>query len=253
MTRESSEFIVRETLGDIPAFVLVGGFGTRLNPVFNSGPKAMAPVSGKPFLYYLLRTLQHAGFRRVVLCVSYKHEQIQRWAGTGSELGLAIEYSVETQPLGTGGALRLAIECCRGTGTLVAMNGDSLVQLDFLEMLHTHIAHGAAATVGLAHVDDTARYGRVDIDELGWIRAFVEKSGESVPGLINSGVYVFDSEIFAEIPAGCVVSLERQVLPGLISRRRLCSFSTHGQFIDIGVPEEFARAQTEIKEIFQSW
>jgi NDP-sugar pyrophosphorylase family protein len=253
MMRETSEFAARKSLADIPAFILVGGFGTRLQSVFNAGPKSMAPVSGKPFLYYLLRTLQHAGFRRVVLCVGYKHAQIQEWAGNGSELGLDIEYSVEAQPLGTGGALRLAVERYGEISTLVAMNGDSLVQLDFLQMLCAHVAHGAVATVGLARVNNTARYGRVDVDEAGRIRAFAEKSGESAPGWINSGVYVFEPEIFADIPAGCVVSLERQVLPSLINRRRLCSFSTQGRFIDIGIPEEFARAQTEMKEIFQLW
>lgn len=251
--QEASELVVRETLADIPVFVLVGGFGTRLHSVFCSGPKSMAPIAGKPFLYYLLRTLQYAGFRRVVLCVGYKHERIEEWAGDGSELGLRIAFSVEDQPLGTGGALRLAVERYRIKGTLLAMNGDSLVQLDFFQMLCAHIAHGAVATVGLARVDSTFRYGRVDIDEAGRIRAFAEKSGESSPGLINSGVYVFQSEVFAEIPAERAVSLERQVLPGLISGRRLFSFSTQGQFIDIGVPEEFARAQTEIEEIFQPW
>ena len=240
-----------QAMADMPAFILAGGFGTRLRPAFNSGPKAMAPVTGKPFLYYLLRSLRQAGVRRVVLCVGYKHEQIREWAGEGKDVDLDIRYSLETQPLGTGGALALAVGRFGSARTLLAMNGDSLAELDLGEMRRAHLATRASVTVGLVMVRDTARYGRVDIDEMGRVRRLAEKCTDASPGLINCGVYLFETEVVKNIPAGCAVSLERQVLPGLIRRGRVFSFRGEGKFIDIGTAQDFAGAENQMRQVFK--
>jgi NDP-sugar pyrophosphorylase family protein len=239
----------RDCLAELPVLVLAGGLGTRLRSVYNDGPKVMAPVAARPFLSYLLRNLQRGGLRRVVLCVGYKHEQIESWAGDGIALGLELVYSVESEPLGTAGSLRLAANRYVKSGRLVAVNGDSLMQVDFAEMLDFHIAHSARATLALARVPDAARYGRVEVDERGWVRAFIEKASNAGTAFINGGIYIFQREIFDSIPAGRPVSLEREVLPALIGDG-LISFPTNGDFIDIGVPEDFARAQAQPKELF---
>lgn len=233
-----------------PVFILAGGTGTRLRSAYAEGPKVLAPVNGKPFLAYLLQQLYAAGFRDVVLCVGYKHQQIQDCIGDGSDVGLSITYSVEEDPLGTAGALRLAYELRSGAPCFFALNGDSFLQLDYMAMLQSHIASSAAATVALVCVDDTSRYGAVHTDERGRVSSFSEKSAASQIGLINAGAYIFTSEVLKQIPQGRPVSLEREVLPRLVALG-LNGFTSGSYFIDIGVPEDFRRAQTEFRRL--SW
>lgn len=230
--------------------VLAGGLGTRLRPVYNAGPKVMAPVAEKPFLWYVLRTLQRAGLRHVVLCVGYKHEQIESWAADGRNLGLQILYSVESQPLGTAGALRLAAKQVFDSSRFIVVNGDSLLLLDFTGMLDFHIARRARATLARTRVRDATRFGRLAADERGWVRAFTEKPHNAGISFINGGIYIFEREILDAIPADRTVSLEREVLPDLVGHG-LLSFPTNGHFIDMGIPEDFARAQRMLKEMFQ--
>lgn len=237
-------------VASLPVLVLAGGLGSRLRSAYDSGPKAMAPVAGRPFLWYLLRSLQRGGLRRIVLCVGYKHEQIEQWAGDGRALGLDLAYSVECEPLGTAGALWLAANRYIDSGRFVAVNGDSLVRVNFAEMLECHIAHDARATVAITQVSDVARYGRVEVDGQGWVRAFLEKSSTSGMPFVNSGVYIFQREVFDSIPVGHSASLEREVLPALVGHG-LMSFQTKGYFIDIGVPKDLARAQAELTELFE--
>jgi NDP-sugar pyrophosphorylase family protein len=237
-------------LTELPVLILSGGFGTRLRPAYDGGPKTMAPVDGRPFLWYLLRNLRQGGLHRVVLCTGYKHEQIETWAGNGRALDLDLAYSIESEPLGTAGALRLAVERYVDCDRFLAMNGDSFMRVDFAQMLKLHLAHKARATLALAAVSDTTRYGRVAVDEQGWVCGFLEKSSAPGAAFINGGTYIFQREIFETLPAGQSISLEREVLPALV-HQRLLSFSTHGYFIDIGVPEDFARAQAEPMELFQ--
>lgn len=241
---------LQNSIIQLPVLILAGGFGTRLQTVYDTGPKAMAPISGKPFIWYLLHTIRLAGFKRVVLCVGYKHEQIEAWAGDGSGLGLEITYSVEDEPLGTAGAIRLAAQKYLHCNSFAVMNGDSLAQPDFLELVCAHLATRAKATMVLAHVPDSGRYGRVDIDDNGRIVAFVEKSTNTGEAFINSGVYIFETSVIDSIPNDRPVSLEREILPNLVGNG-LFSFKTRGYFIDIGVPEDFSRAQRELKELFR--
>ncbi len=228
--------------------ILAGGLGTRLRSAYDDGPKVMAPVGGRPFLWYLLTSLASAGFEQVVLCVGYRHQQIHDWLGDGSQFGMAVRYSRETEPLGTAGALRLAYSRYVSAPRLVAMNGDSWLQADFGALYKAHMLSKGQATIAVAAVRDTSRYGRVEIDDEGNVQAFLEKSGEPIGGYINGGIYLFESTVMSLVPDGHAVSLEKEVLPRL-QLRGLKAFPCPGYFIDIGIPEDLARAQTELKEL----
>jgi mannose-1-phosphate guanylyltransferase len=228
--------------------ILVGGLGTRLLSMYAEGPKAMAPIHGAPFLAYLLAKLSDEGFEEVVLCVGHKHQTIQDHFGDGSSSGLRIEYSVEEELLGTGGAIRLAAQRFAPGQRVFAMNGDTLHALDYSAMLQFHGEHRAKCTIGLAEVGDASRYGSVELDEAGRVSAFREKSAVAHPGLVNSGTYILEPDVVEAIPAGRPVSLEREVLPTLLDDK-LMGFPASGYFIDIGVPEDYLRAQKELGKL----
>ena len=240
--------VVEERFATVPVLILAGGLGSRLRSAYAAGPKVMAPINGRPFLAYVLRTVQQAGLRRIILCVGYKCEHIEHWLSDGQSLGIDVKYSQENEPLGTAGALRLGAMRFCPRERFFAVNGDSILHLDFRAMLEAHDKRGARASIALANVQNTSRYGSVDVDAHGNVRAFGEKSGSYVGGYINGGVYLFEPEVLESIPDGCAVSLEREVLPVLASRG-LVAFMSDGYFIDIGVPEDFLRAQSEIEEL----
>lgn len=217
-----------------------------MRSVYDEGPKVMAPVAGLPFLGYLLKSIGLSGFREVVLCVGYLSESIEQWVGDGAGFGLSIFYSQETEPMGTAGALRLAYSRFGSGSRFFAMNGDSFVQLDFQAMYSGHIDAGCLATMALASVADTSRYGTVEVDDAGMVMYFREKGGVHSPGYINGGVYLFEPAVMDLVPPGRAASLERETLPALACRS-LRAFQSSGYFIDIGIPEDFARAQSELK------
>lgn len=234
-----------EQLSDCTALLLVGGLGTRLKSAYAEGPKALAPIAGKPFLAYLLESLAAAGVEHVVLCVGYRAEQIEASFRTGDEFGLRIRYSREAAPMGTAGALSLAyLRYARGERVL-AMNGDSILQMSFPAMWDWHRKNAGSVSIALARLDDTSRYGQVEVDSRGWVTSFREKNGTRTPGFINGGVYLFEPAVMEEIVRQSAVSLEREVLPAQIAHG-LLAFKTDGYFIDIGVPDDFRRAQSEL-------
>jgi NDP-sugar pyrophosphorylase family protein len=216
-----------------------------LRPVFADGPKALAPIDGKPFLAYFLKLLADAGLTRVVLCVGYRAEQIEQWLGDGSSLGVNVSYSREGKPMGTAGALGLAYSRYTRGERILAMNGDSILQLSLPVMWDLHLRERAEATVALAHVSDTSRYGSVDVNEKGWVTAFREKASEPIPGYINGGVYIFEPSVIEMVVKENLTSVEREVLPAQLGRG-LLAFKSPGYFIDIGVPQDLARAQREL-------
>jgi D-glycero-alpha-D-manno-heptose 1-phosphate guanylyltransferase len=230
-------------LSECPALVLVGGLGTRLRPVYADGPKALAPIRGKPFLAYLLKMLADNGLSRVVLCVGYRAGQIEQWLAEQS-FGLAISYSHEDEPMGTAGALGLAYYRYARGERVLAMNGDSMLDFSLDAMWNLHAARGAEATIALASVSDTSRYGNVEVDEKGWVTSFREKRTEQTPAFINGGVYLFEPSVMEKVVKDRCVSLEREVLPAQLTHG-LLAFKSDGYFIDIGVPQDLARAQSE--------
>jgi len=221
------------------AIVLAGGLGTRLRSVVADVPKPMAPVGGRPFLGYVLDQLVSAGFTTVVLAVGYRHEAIRDHFGDEYR-SLSLRYSVEAEPLGTGGAIRLASERI-GPNDVFVLNGDTYLELDFRAMLAAHMHAGASLTMAICRVSDVARYGALEIGD-GIVRRFHEK-GPSGPGWINGGTYVLGPGLRDRFPAQMAFSLEQDVLAPQVTEVRPLAFPADGIFIDIGVPEDFARAQ----------
>lgn len=226
---------------EVKAVLLVGGMGTRLRAVLPDTPKPLAAVGNKSFLDLLVRQLQCQGIQRLVMCTGYLSEQIETAFGDGHEWNVAIEYSKETQPLGTAGALKLARPYLRDVTEFLVMNGDSFVEVDFKQLLNVHRQRGGVATMAVRQVENAARYGTVQVDTNGRVKGFLEKTGMTSPGLVNAGVYVFDPAIFQQIPEG-PASLETDVFPRLLDQT-MYAVQQHGLFIDIGTPEDYMRAQ----------
>lgn len=230
---------------DLTAAVLVGGLGTRLLPVVADRPKALAEIHGRPFLQYLLDQLSTAGCSRVVLCTGYLGEQIEQAFGKRYK-NLQVSYSRETRPLGTGGALRLALPHLLSDPVLV-MNGDSFCATDLTSLWDWHCGHSSQATMLLVGVANTKRYGSVKINPDGAVTQFVEKK-QGGSGLINAGVYLLSREVIESIADGTAVSLEHDVFPALMSNG-LYGYQERGRFLDIGTPEDFAAAEHFFAEI----
>lgn len=227
------------------AVVLAGGLGTRLRERVPDLPKPMAPVAGRPFLAYVLDALTRGGFDDIVLAVGYRWEAIR--AGFGcSYRGASIAYAVETEPLGTGGAIAHAFASAgiKGREAALVLNGDTYLDLDFAALRAWHEAHAAACSMVLRRVEDTARYGSVEVAG-GIVTGFAEK-GRSGAGLINAGVYVLQADIFAKFGLSARFALEADLLQRHCADLAPRAYVTDAYFIDIGVPQDFDRAQTEL-------
>ena len=228
----------------LEAIVLAGGFGTRLRQLVPDLPKPMAPIAGHPFLEILLASLASKGFSRVVLSLGFMAEIVVAHFGD-QFAGMELVYEIEKTPLGTGGAVRQALTRCRADHVFV-FNGDTYLDLEALDTeAHWQIHH--APIIVAREVADTARYGRLNTTE-GRVVGFVEK-GTAGPGLINAGCYVLPVSIFDDLALGQPFSLEADFLANVVGSQRFDLFVTKGHFIDIGVPEDYARAQTELAGI----
>jgi D-glycero-alpha-D-manno-heptose 1-phosphate guanylyltransferase len=221
------------------AIVLAGGLGTRLRRVVDDVPKPMAPVLGRPFLAYVLDQLVDSGFHAVVLAAGYRHEVIRSYFGDEYR-GLALVWSVESKPLGTGGALQLAYDRAH-SGDVFVLNGDTYLELDYRAMLKAHLSAGAQLSVAICQVPDVARYGALEVSD-GIVRGFREK-GQSGPGWINGGTYVLGPALHDRLPKRGAFSFEQELLAPEVQSIRPLAFLTTGLFIDIGIPEDYARAQ----------
>jgi NDP-sugar pyrophosphorylase family protein len=224
------------------ALILAGGAGTRLRAVLGGLNKPMIPVAGRPFLEYLFLQLKKYEIDEVILCVGYKADLIQSYFGTGDRWGMQVSYSCETDFLGTAGALKLAEDLIHEENFFV-MNGDSLFDIELRALMHYHRSMNATATLALADVEDTQRYGAVSVNEAGRIVSFIEKREGSGEGLINGGVYVFARQVLDLIPAGQPVSLEKDIFPKLIEQD-LYGLPLKGYFVDIGVPADYMGLQS---------
>lgn len=221
-------------------FILAGGLGTRLRPVVTDLPKAMAPIRGKPFLQHQIEWLMAQGFDHFVLCVGYRHEAIAHHFGDGARFGARVEYSVEPEPLGTGGALRLARPWFDGDA--LVLNGDTLLDADLHLLVDCHRAGGAAISVGAVRQADASRSGTLEFDAAGRVSAFVEKGARS-SGWVNAGAYAVSPSAFDHFPERPALSLERDVFPRMAAARALSACPLPGGFVDIGTPESYAAAQ----------
>lgn len=229
------------------AIILAGGFGTRLKHIVSDVPKPMAPILGEPFLSYLFRRLKKAGIEHIVLSTGYLHEIIEGYYGNEYD-GIRLSYSQETDPLGTGGAMLYGMEKTNSDQVLV-LNGDTLFDIDFESLYRFHASADAVLSVALRRVDDVARYGSVQINELGRIVAFTEKNELSGEGLINGGIYLVDKNWFQSLGLPAKFSFEKEVLESVYQQAEFYGLDFQSYFIDIGVPEDYARAQVEFKAL----
>lgn len=228
--------------GDVCALLLVGGMGTRLQAVLPSTPKPLAPVGDAPFLELLVLQLRSQGIRRLVMCTGYLANQIEGQFGDGRKWDVAIEYSTETRPLGTAGAVKLAGRYLQRDPDFLVMNGDSFLELDLHQFVRFHREHGGLLSIAARKVPDAARYGTIQLGPLNRVTGFGEKMGAQLPGLVNGGVYMFSRAVLDLIPEG-PASLEMEIFPALLERG-VYAAEQNGMFIDIGTPEDYARAQS---------
>ncbi|MCY7315805.1 MAG: nucleotidyltransferase family protein [Rubrivivax sp.] len=223
------------------ALILAGGFGTRLAATVPGVPKPMAPVCGRPFLELLLNALHGKGVRRAVLSLGYRAETIVQHFGDRYR-GMALLHEVETTPLGTGGAIRQGLARCTAEAVLV-VNGDTLLDLELDAVAALWAAH-REPIIAACHVDDSARYGRLSVQD-GRLTGFAEKGGGG-PGWINSGHYLLPRNLFdgADLPP--TFSFEGDFLAPRLPALAVRVFESRGDFIDIGVPQDYALAQTQL-------
>ncbi len=229
---------VRLSGGPDEAIVLAGGLGKRLRAVVPDLPKPMACVANRPFLAHLLTYLVHQGMRRVVLSVGYKSEEIMNCFGNHFN-GLELVYAVEDQPLGTGGGIRQGLEMVEGERAFV-LNGDTLFDLPLVRLVEQFDRHHAQIAMGVKPMDGCARYGAVQVDA-GRVTGFWEK-GRAGAGVINGGVFLVSVALRRELE-GCF-SFETDFLQAQIHRLIVVAVVHDGFFIDIGIPDDYALAQT---------
>jgi len=225
------------------AFVLAGGLGTRLKPRFGELPKPLAPIGGKPFLARQLEWLAGYRIRRAVILAGHGAAQLRGELGA-QVAGVALEWSVEDEPLGTGGALRLAAPFVDGPALVV--NGDTLAEGDPWALERDRWERGAVGAVALYEVADAHARGRVELGPDGSVARFVEKDDHwTGPAWVNGGAYALSPAFWRLLPAGAS-SLEVDVLPGLAAKGLLHGRRCAGRFWDIGTPEDWERAEREL-------
>lgn len=232
--------------GEVDAIVLVGGKGTRLRPLTLSAPKPMLPIAGVPYLTHLLSRIKAAGINHVILGTSYQAEIFSEYYGTGGQLGLELEYVVEDEPLGTGGAIGNVAKLLRAD-TAMIFNGDILSGCDLAALLAGHRASGADVSLHLTTVEDPRAYGCVPTDPDGRVTAFLEKQPKPVSNQINAGTYVFSRAVIEAIPTDRPVSVEHETFPGLLAAGALLmGYVEPGYWRDLGKPADFVAGSADL-------
>jgi D-glycero-alpha-D-manno-heptose 1-phosphate guanylyltransferase len=228
----------------VEAIILAGGSGTRLKKVLPNIPKPMAPINGKPFLEFLLSNLAASGFNHIILSIGYKADYILDFFGS-SFLGMKITYVIEKTPLGTGGAIRYAMESTNCDHVYV-LNGDTYLDLNYGN-LENFWKHSKDNLIVSRNVEDTTRYGSLLVKE-NRIIGFIEK-GVYGRGVINAGIYILRKDIFNDSKQLEVFSFEQDWLIKNIKKKFFTCYSVNDYFIDIGIPEDYERAKLELPKI----
>ncbi len=223
--------------------ILAGGFGTRLQSVVSNVPKPMADIKGSPFLDILMQKMIQNGATEFVLCVSYKKEAIMNYF-EDSFYDIPVKYSIEEEPLGTGGAIKQAFEQFN-IDKAVVINGDTYVEMDY-NLFYQQMEQESFA-IALKQLENASRYGLVKVED-NKVLEFSEKSNEAESGLINAGVYLISKEVFSGVKDK-KFSFEKDVLETEISKTRPKYYLADDYFIDIGIPESYAQACRELHEV----
>ncbi|MDI9364560.1 MAG: nucleotidyltransferase family protein [Flavobacterium sp.] len=231
------------------AIILAGGLGTRLRSVINQQPKVLAPVAGKPFLYWLITYLQKQGVNNFVFSLGYLHEQVELFL-MDEFPALNYQVVIEDEPLGTGGAIKLCLNFCNEEDIILA-NGDTFFELDIDAFYRNFIETSSNCSIALTPMQHFDRYGSVTITNENIITEFNEKR-YCETGLINTGLVLFKKSVFEAKTSsvGNKFSFEKDFIEPNISNLKVTGFITGGYFIDIGIPEDYQKAQTELLSIF---
>ena len=225
------------------AIILAGGMGTRLREVVTDVPKPMAPVNGKPFLHFILQWLKIYPVNKIILSVGYKSEKIVEFFGDSFK-NTPIEYMIEEGPLGTGGAVKYALQKTSGDNILI-LNGDTYFPIDLNKFYSFHTSNNNLFSVALKRMKNFSRYGSVECQE-NTILKFNEKKF-SQDGLINGGIYLAGRKFFESKKLPEVFSLEKDILEKEAGTSILKCIEFNDLFIDIGIPEDYRRAESVLK------
>lgn len=225
--------------------ILCGGFGTRLQSVVSNTPKPLAQISGTPFLEIVLNYFSKQGYKRFILGTGYLNESFNYLQKKFTNL--TIEFSIETIPLGTGGAVVNALPMIQ-SNQLIVLNGDSFlsVQLPELELFHQN--KQADISFCLSYQENTSRYSRVSLDKKNQILKFEDKDPQGKPGFINSGVVCINQELLKKAPSAPFIFEDDFITPKL-NNIKAFGFEVPGRFIDIGIPESYKLAQSYLKDL----
>lgn len=227
------------------AIILAGGFGTRLKSVVSDVPKPMAPIQNKPFLAYLLTFLAKHGISKFVLSVGYMNEKIVDYFGQ-SFLSVPISYVIENKALGTGGAIKLALKKVK-TDNVLVYNGDTFFDIDPRKLFSFHKNTKAEISLALKNLKKPARYGTIKLQGSRVI-GFSEKNKNLSEGLINCGVYCLSRHIFEGLIMQIKFSFEKDFLENYFHKKMISGMVHSGYFIDIGIPEDYEKAQSELTQ-----
>jgi NDP-sugar pyrophosphorylase family protein len=226
--------------------ILAGGLGTRIRSVLGDTPKVLAPVAGRPLLWWLIEPLQAAGFTRAILALGWQSPAVERVMEMKPPGAIELVASVETAPLGTGGALRHALAQVR-SATVAVINGDTLVRLDWRRFLAFHAERAARISLAIAGVPDRSAYGTVEAAPDGAIHRFEEKDQTARgPAEVSAGCYLLQRDVLDSIPEGRAVSIERDVFPGWIGRG-LYACRCVEAFLDVGTPAGLEQAASFVR------
>jgi len=228
------------------AIILAGGYGTRLKSVVDDLPKPMADINGKPFLEYLFNFISGQGIENVILSVGYKYQDIRDYFGLNFN-GLGLFYSIENEPLGTGGAIHYAIKnfLLDSAEPVFIINGDTFFEIDFNSLYNFHLEKEAHISIALKNMNNFERYGMVTINNEQRIICFTEKKFTE-SGTINAGIYILNTGIFSGYELPNKFSLERDFFEKYLNELRIYGKVFDGYFIDIGLPEDYERAKREL-------
>lgn len=222
--------------------VLAGGLGTRLQGVIGAMPKCMATVTGQPFLFHLFQYLESQNCNRVILSLGYKHEMVENWL-IATDWEFEIEIVIETEPLGTGGGISLAMKKAKSENVFI-INGDTMFRVDLKTMLDFHQSKNAAASLALKQLNNFERYGVVKIDKNECVQSFEEKTFTE-EGLINGGIYILNRDTFFSKQFPEKYSFEKEYLEQYVVEQKFYGFIADAYFIDIGIPEDYNQAQKD--------
>ena len=230
------------------AVVMAGGEGTRLRPMTANQPKPLLPVVNRPIMEHVLRLLKRHGFDETVVTVQFLAAMVRNYFGDGDDVGMELRYATEETPLGTAGSVKNAEDELKDDGFLV-ISGDALTDMDLTEMVRFHKENGALVTVGLTRVPDPLEFGIVIADEDGRIQRFLEKPtwGQVFSDTVNTGVYIMEPEVLAEVSAKESVDWSHDVFPKLLQRGApIYGYVSDRYWEDVGTLESYLKAQADV-------